>query len=113
MVRSRLYICLLALVLIAKRADADLMFVLTPAVQSGTVSNEVFFTGSLSNTSLTDNLFLNDIQFSFTGAATNYLTADTNSFFANVPGILLPGETYSDVVFGVVINPATPPGDYF
>ena len=56
---------------------------------------------------------MNDIQFSFTGAATNYLVADTNSFFANVPGILLPGETYSDVVFGVTINLATPPGDYF
>ena len=92
---------------------ADLTFVLTPAAQSGATSNEVFFVGVLSNTSLTDNLFLNDIQFSFTGAATNYLTADTNSFFANVPGLLLPGETYSDVVFGVTINPATPPGDYF
>jgi hypothetical protein len=34
-------------------------------------------------------------------------------FFANVPGILLPGETYSDVVFAIAINPATPPGQYF
>ena len=92
---------------------ADLTFVLTPAVKSGAISNKVFFVGTLSNTSLMDNLFLNDIQFGFTGATTNYLTADTNSFFANVPGILLPGETYSDVVFGVTISPATPPGDYF
>jgi hypothetical protein len=96
----------------AAPAQADLTFVLTPAMQSGAISNEVFFVGVLSNTSLTDNLFLNDIQFGFTGVATNYLAADTNSFFANVPGILLPGETYSDVVFGVTISPATPPGDY-
>jgi hypothetical protein len=99
--------------LAAATARADLTFVLTPAVKSGAISNEVFFVGVLSNTSLTDNLFLNDVQFAFTGAATNYLTADTNSFFANVPGILLSGETYSDVVFGVTISPATPPADYF
>ena len=97
----------------AATAQADLTFVLTPATESGAISNEVFFVGTLNNTSLTSNLFLNDIHFSLTGAATNYLAADTNSFFANVPGILLPGETYSDVVFGVTINPGTPPGDYF
>jgi hypothetical protein len=100
------------LLFVAASARASLTFVLTPTARSGAISNEVFFIGTLSNTSLTDNLFLNDIQFSFTGGATNYLAADTNSFFANVPGILLPGETYSDVVFGVTINPATPPGDY-
>ena len=115
LVRSRSFISLLglALVFVAAPAGADLAFVLTPAVQSGARSNEVFFTGTMSNTSQTDTLFLNDIQVSFTEAATNYLTADTNVFFANVPGILLPGETYSDVVFAVAINPATPPGDYF
>jgi len=102
----------LALLLSAASMRADLAFVLTPAAQSGVGTNEVFFTGTLTNTSLTDNLFLNNIQFSFNGAATNYLTADTNIFFANVPGILLPGETYADIVFGVAINPATPPGDY-
>jgi len=114
-VRSRSFILLLGLAfwLGAATAQADLTFVLTPAAESGAVSNEVFFVGTLRNTSLTSNLFLNDIQFSFTGVATNYLTADTNSFFANVPGILLPGETYSGVVFGVTITPGTPPGDYF
>jgi hypothetical protein len=94
-------------------ARADLAFVLTPAVQSGVGSNEFFFTGTLINTSLTDNLFLNDIQFDFIDEAAGYLAADTNVFFANVPGILLPFETYSDVVFGVTIDPATPPGQYF
>ncbi len=103
----------LALLLPSASATADLAFFLTPAVQSDVGSNEVIFTGTLTNTSPTDNLFLNNIQISFIGNATNYLTADTNVFFANVPGILLPGETYSDVVFGIALNPATPPGQYF
>jgi hypothetical protein len=101
----------LALLFSAARAQADLSFSLTPAVQSGVGTNEVFFTGALTNTSLTTN-FLNNIQITFTTAATNYFTADTNVFFANVPGILLPGETYADVVFGIAVNPATPPGNY-
>ena len=103
----------LALLLPVALARADLAFVLTPAVQSGVGSNEFFFTGTLINTSLTDNLFLNDIRFDFIDEAADYLAADTNVFFANVPGILLPFETYSDVVFGVTIDPATPPGQYF
>jgi hypothetical protein len=103
----------LALLLSIAPARADLAFVLTPAVQSDVGSNEVFFTGTLINTSLTDNLFLNDIQFDFIDEAAGYLAADTNVFFANVPGILLPFETYSDVVFAITIDPATPPGQYF
>jgi hypothetical protein len=95
----------------AASTRADLAFVLTPAIQSGVGTNEVFFSGTLTNTSLTTN-FLNNIQFNFTGTASNYLTADTNVFFANVPGILLPGETYTDVVFGIFINSATPHGNY-
>jgi len=92
---------------------ADLAFVLTPASQSDVGSNEVIFTGTLINTSLTNNLFLNNIQFDFIDEAADYFAADTNAFFANVPGILLPDETYSDVVFAITINPAAPPGQYF
>lgn len=101
----------LALLLSAASTRAATAFALTPATQSGVGTNEIFFTGTLTNTSLTTN-FLNSIQFSFTNAATNYLKADTNVFFANVPGILLPGENYTDVVFGIFINPAAPPGTY-
>jgi hypothetical protein len=103
----------LALLLLFTTATrADLAFLLTPAAQSGVGINEVFFTVTLTNTGLTGNLFLNNIQFSFTGAAANYLSADTNAFFANIPGILLPGETYNDTVFGITIAPSTPPGQY-
>jgi hypothetical protein len=103
----------LALLMSAAPLQADLIFVLNPAVQSDVGSNEVVFTGTLINTSLTDNLFLNNIQFDFIDEADDYLAADTNVFFANVPGILLPGETYSDVVFGITISPTTPPDQYF
>src|ERR1700690_1926985 len=103
----------LAWLLSAAPVRADLAFFLTPAVQSGLGSNEIVFTGTLINTSPTDDLFLNNIQISLIGGAAGRLTADTNVFFANVPGILLPGETYSDVVFGIAINPATPPSQYF
>jgi hypothetical protein len=93
--------------------QAQLAFDLTPAAQSDVGSNEVIFAGELINTSLSDDLFLNNIQFDFIDEADDYLAADTNAFFANVPGILLPSETYSDVVFGITINPTTPPGQYF
>ena len=99
--------------LLAVSARADLAFVLAPAVQSDEGSNEVIFTGTLINTSPTDDLFLNNIQFDFMDEANDYLAADTNVFFANVPGILLPGETYADVVLGITIAPGTPPGQYF
>jgi hypothetical protein len=99
--------------LFAASSQADLAFFLTPAAQSDVGSNEVIFTGTLINTCLTDNLFLNDIQFDLIDEADDYLAADTNAFFANVPGILLPGENYSDVVFGITVAQATPPGQYF
>jgi hypothetical protein len=103
----------LTLLLFTLSTRADLAFLLTPAAQSGVGSNEVFFTGALTNSSLTSNLFLNNLQCSFIGAASNYLAADTNAFFANVPGILLPGQTYTDIVCGIAIAPSTPPGQYF
>jgi hypothetical protein len=99
----------LALVLSATAVRANLSFVLTPSVQACARSNEVLFTGILSNTDPTNDLYLNDVQFITDG---NF-TTDSDAFFANVPGILSAGQTYSDVVFGVTINPATPAGDYF
>ena len=99
----------LTLALSGTAARADLSFVLTPSVRVSARSNEVFFTGILSNTDPTNNLYLNAIQF----IANSNFTPDTNAFYANVPGILSAGQTYSDVVFGVTINPTTPAGDYF
>src|SRR5882672_12338136 len=110
--RLKLLIFLSGLALLAVSAQADLSFILSPSVKSGTGSNEVVFIGTLTNTSLATNLFLNNVQFTFTNAATNFLTANTNTFFANTPGILLSNEAYSDVVFAIVVSAATPRGNY-
>ena len=98
--------------LCAVSARADLGFVVMQPAQSGVGSNEVAFAGTLTNSNALCNLFLNDVQFSFDGAASNYLSGDSNSFFGNVPGILLPGENYCGMAFGIAVNAATPPGNY-
>lgn len=111
--KSIMKLSALALLLtLTSTTRAELSFTLTPSVKSGVGSNEVTFIGTLTNTSLTTNLFLNNLQFSFTNAATNFLTGGANIFFANVPGILLPGENYTDVIFSAFLNPAATNGDY-
>jgi hypothetical protein len=90
-------------------ARAAVSFVLTPGTQASAQGVEVFFTGILGNTDPTDDVYLNDIQFVFS----SNLTFVANAFFANVPGILSAGQTYSDIVFAVIIKPTTPTGNYF
>src|SRR5205085_6211214 len=51
----------LALVSTAGSLRAALQFNLAPAVQSAAAGTQVTFSGTLTNTSATDNLFLNDI----------------------------------------------------
>src|SRR5437762_10965681 len=87
---------------------AALVLTLTPDVQYGARSNQVIFTGMLSNTNITGDVFLNDIQI----IVPSGLAGQLNTFFANVPGILSSGQTYSDIVFAVAINSNTPPGNY-
>jgi hypothetical protein len=91
---------------------AELALSMTPAASSGLTNDEIFLTGTLTNTSLATNIFLNSIQITLDGTATNFLTADTNVFFANVPGILLPGENYNDVVFAVAVNTSALPTNF-
>ena len=104
--------CILAFLLFVGAARAQVLFVLTSAGQIGTATNEMSFDGSLMNLG-TNYLYLNDIQCVLYPAETTALVADTNAFFANVPGILLPGETYTDVVFGVNLGSVAPPGVYY
>src|SRR5262245_40576760 len=80
-------------------AQAGLTVTLTPATQTGLAGAEVEFSGVLTNTSPTDKLFLNDIAVTLTGASAIHLTLRPNTFFAHVPGILLPGETYNGPLF--------------
>ncbi len=109
MIRLRLSLLLmLALASFAGRARAGLSFVLTPNVQIGARGAEVTFTSILSNTDPTADAYLNGIQVTID----SNLTTVTNDFFANVPGILTAGQTYSDTVFSVAIASATPTGNY-
>jgi hypothetical protein len=108
---SRL-LSLLVLLLATFSAPADLALTLLPSSKSGVGTNEVVFAGILTNRNATGNLFLNNIALSLNGAPAGYFTAETNVFFGNVPGILLPGEAYNDVVFAVALTAATAPGNY-
>lgn len=78
----------------------------TPAV-SVTPGNTVIFTGTLTNSDATK-VFLNDVQCPVPAE----LTLQTNAFFANVPGILLPGESYTGPIFSVSVSGNAAPGDY-
>jgi hypothetical protein len=102
---------LLSLLRLAGAASGQLAFTLTPAAQIGTATNEMCFTGALTNNGAS-NLYLNGIRCALLSPASNVLAPDTNAFFANVPGILLPGQVYTDVVFAVALGPVAPPGIY-
>jgi hypothetical protein len=110
MMKAALYI-LASMLLMAASARAQLSFVLTPSDEIGTATNGIAFDGALTNTGST-NFYLNDIQCVLLLSASNTLRVDTNGFYANVPGILLPGETYTDVVFGVNLGAVAAPGVY-
>lgn len=94
-------------------ARGDVVLSLTPALQYGGHGAEIVFSGTITNTSVTDKVFLNDVSFALAGAAAANLAPDSNSFFANVPGILLPGESYaSGEIFRVKLSAGAPVGDY-
>ena len=67
----------------------------------------VLFNGTLTNNG-TAKVFLNDVQVSLPAG----LALGPNTFFANVPGILLPGESYTGPIFTVALGIVASPGDY-
>lgn len=105
---------LLAVTLLAtpQVANAALTLTLAPVAQNAARGSELVFSGTLTNTSGTDRVFLNDLQATFAGGAGAMLTLGANSFFAHVPGILFPGEIYAGVLFRVSLNGRAPAGDY-
>src|SRR4051812_41028685 len=100
------------LLLAAATAQADLLLTLLPASRSGLGTNYIVFTGLLTNRNTSGNFYLNNIAVTLNGDAASYLSPDTNSFFANVPGILQPGESYTDLVFAIALSPTTPQTNY-
>lgn len=93
----------------SQAAFAGLTLTLTPTAQPAAPGAEVLFSGTLTNTSATERLFLNDIA--FTPSPPNVTALSSNAFFANVPGILLPGETYDGPLFRISLSTA-PAADY-
>ena len=97
---------------LAMTVRASLTISLAPAPQVADQGAELIFIGTLVNTSATEKLFLNDIDATFTGNSAAHLSLKTNAFFANVPGVLLPGETYTGVLFRVAMSSLAPPDSY-
>ncbi len=94
-------------------ARGDLTISLSPSTRYGPGGTEIVFSGTLTNTSPTEKVYLNDVHAALSGAAATYLTFEPNAFFSNVPGILLPGESYSNSeVFRVLLSGMTPAADY-
>ncbi len=92
---------------------ADLAMSLTASIQNSARGTELVFSGTLTNTSATQKLYLNDIAPTLSGSSATNLTFQPNSFYSNVPGILLPNESYADSeLFRVLLISGAPTGDY-
>jgi len=105
-------VALLVLLALPAIAQAGLTVSLAPASQAAAPGADLVFSGLLTNTSGTDKLFLNDLQATLTGAAASNVTVDANTFFANVPGILLPGETYNGPLFRLTLSASAAAANY-
>ena len=90
---------------------AQLSFSLAPSVQNSAAGQTLVFSGTLVNTGSTQ-LFLNNVAFTLDGNAGAALVSGSNPFYANVPGILLAGGTYSGQVFSEALAAGASPADY-
>lgn len=104
----RLTFALVWLVLGMMKACAALTVSLDAPTVSVTPGNAVVFTGTLTNTDGSAKLFLNDLLVLSPGG----ITLQPNVFFANVPGILLPGESYTGPIFSVATSVNAAPDVY-
>jgi hypothetical protein len=111
--RTRAAFLVAALLLLgASSGRAALTASLSASVQNSASGQTLLFCGTLVNSSATDELFLNGIQFALSGTAAAAIVSGSNAFYANVPGILLPGESYTGEIFSVTLSGSAPPVDY-
>jgi hypothetical protein len=103
---------LLLVMLASGMAFAGLTITLNPNAQPGSTGAEALFSGTLTNTSATERLFLNDIAASFTADPQSDTALAGNAFFANVPGILDPGEVYAGPLFRIALSAVSPAVNY-
>ena len=102
----------LGLLLWSQTAFAGLTLSLNPMAQPVAAGAEALFSGTLTTTSTTDRLFLNDIAVTFTADPQSDTALSSNAFFANVPGILMPGETYDGPLFRLSLSSSSPAANY-
>ncbi|MDB6007146.1 MAG: hypothetical protein JWR15_4133 [Prosthecobacter sp.] len=100
------------LLLWCQTAFAGLTLSLNPGAQPVSAGAEALFSGTLTNTSATDKVFLNDVAVAFSADPQNDTALSSNAFFANVPGILLPGETYDGPLFRISLSGMSPAVNY-
>ena len=113
MKRFRLLALIFCAVAWTATARASLTMLLSQSIQNSARGREIVFSGTLTNTSGTDKIFLNEIVASLGGSSATNLTLNSNSFFSNVPGILLAGESYSNSeLFRILLKPVAPADDY-
>jgi hypothetical protein len=93
-------------------AFAGLTLSLNPGAQPVAAGGEALFSGTLTNTSVTDKLYLNDVAVAFSADPQSDTALSSNAFFANVPGILLPGEVYDGPLFRVSLSGASAAANY-
>ncbi len=90
-------------------AQADLVATLTQPTQNVAAGGWLVFNGALSNTSNSTQLYLNDLQLTGQNPA---LLLQSNTYYSSVPGILLPGETYTGPLFSLRLNAGASSADY-
>jgi hypothetical protein len=95
---------------ISPLAQANIIYQLTNASQTGAPGDTLLFFVTLTNTSTTDQVWLNGTR---STASSPFLSIDTSPFNSNAPLFLDP-LAVSPVfeVFDVAIAPATPDGPY-
>lgn len=97
-------------------ARADLQITLDPVIPDFVPGSagEPILSGTLTSLDLSQPLLLNDIDIELSCQSNGLLVGDSNVFFQNVVGILDVNNngTYTGPLFGVQVDPATPPGLY-
>ncbi|HEX2751227.1 MAG TPA: hypothetical protein VHM91_24670 [Verrucomicrobiales bacterium] len=95
----------------ALTARAAVTLSVTASVKNSARGATLTFSGTVTNDGAAE-VCLNEAAFSFTGGAGAHLVPGTNVFFSSVPGILLPGESYTGELFEAALSGTAPAGDY-
>jgi len=94
-------------------AQASVTLTLTPASQPLLPGGTVLFSGTISNSFGSAEVFLNALNINLTGLSNTFLVADPAPFFAGAPLSLLGGDSYTGGLFNITMAGGAPGGTYF